>query len=49
LPNTLAGLKNGTSMAVVGELVAADHGLGYYLIYANGQVDTVGAFVSLLS
>lgn len=35
-------------MAVVGELVAADHGLGYYLIYANGQVDTVGAFVSLL-
>lgn len=52
LPNIFAGLKIGMSMAVVGavvgEFVAADRGLGYYLIYANGQLDTVGVFGSLM-
>ena len=52
LPNIFAGLKIGMSMAVVGavvgEFVAADRGLGYYLIYANGQLDTVGVFSSLM-
>ena len=52
LPNIFAGLKVGMSMAVVGavvgEFVAADRGLGYYLIYANGQLNTVGVFSALL-
>ncbi|MGH7159102.1 MAG: ABC transporter permease, partial [Acetobacteraceae bacterium] len=42
LPNLFAGLKIGMIMAVVGavvaEFVAADRGLGYYLLYANGQL-----------
>ena len=52
LPNIFAGLKVGMSLSVVGaivaEFVAADRGLGYYLIYANGQLDTTGVFASLL-
>ncbi len=52
LPNIFAGLKIGMSLAVVGavvaEFVAADRGLGYYLLYANGQLDTPGVFGSLL-
>lgn len=51
LPNIFAGLKIGMTMAVVGavvaEFVAADKGLGYYLIYANGQLDSAGVFASL--
>ena len=34
--------------AVVAEFVAADRGLGYYLLYANGQLDTPGVFGALL-
>ncbi len=51
LPNLFAGLKIGMIMAVVGavvaEFVAADRGLGYYLLYANGQLDTTGVFGAL--
>jgi NitT/TauT family transport system permease protein len=52
LPNIFAGLKIGMSLAVVGavvtEFVAAERGLGYYLLYANGQLDTPGVFGALL-
>jgi NitT/TauT family transport system permease protein len=52
LPNIFAGLKVGMSLAVVGavvaEFVAADRGLGYYLLYANGQLDSPGVFAALL-
>jgi NitT/TauT family transport system permease protein len=51
LPNIFAGLKIGMSLAVVGaivaEFVAADRGLGYYLLYANGQLDGPGVFAAL--
>ncbi|MBR0733177.1 ABC transporter permease [Bradyrhizobium japonicum] len=51
LPSIFAGLKIGMSLAVVGavvaEFVAAERGLGYYLLYANGQLDTVGVFAAL--
>jgi NitT/TauT family transport system permease protein len=51
LPNIFAGLKIGMSLAVVGgivaEFVAADRGLGYYLLYANGQLDGPGVFGAL--
>lgn len=51
LPNIFAGLKIGMSLAVVGavvaEFVAAERGLGYYLLYANGQLDSVGVFAAL--
>jgi NitT/TauT family transport system permease protein len=51
LPNIFAGLKIGMSLAVVGavvaEFVAADQGLGYYLLYANGQLDSAGVFGAL--
>ncbi|MEI6383289.1 MAG: ABC transporter permease [Betaproteobacteria bacterium] len=52
LPNIFAGLKIGMSLAVVGavvaEFVAADRGLGYYLLYANGQLDSPGVFSALV-
>jgi NitT/TauT family transport system permease protein len=52
LPNIFAGLKVGMSLAVVGavvaEFVAADRGLGYYLLYANGQLDSPGVFGAIL-
>lgn len=52
LPNIFAGLKIGMSLAVVGaivgEFVSADRGLGYYLLYADGQLDTVGVFSGLI-
>lgn len=51
LPNIFAGLKVAMSLAVVGaivgEFVAANSGLGYYLLVANGQVDTPGVFAAL--
>lgn len=51
MPNIFAGLKIGMSLAVVGaivaEFVAADRGLGYYLLYANGQLDSAGVFAAL--
>lgn len=52
LPNIFAGLKIGMSLsvvgAIVGEFVAADRGLGYYLLFANGQMDTSGVFAALI-
>lgn len=51
LPNIFAGLKLGMTMALVGaivaEFVASNRGLGYYLIYANGMLDTTGVFAAL--
>jgi NitT/TauT family transport system permease protein len=52
LPNIFAGMKIGMTLAVVGaivaEFVAADRGLGYYLLYANGQLDSPGVFGALV-
>lgn len=52
LPNIFAGMKIGMSLAVVGaivaEFVAADRGLGYYLLYANGQLNSPGVFGALV-
>lgn len=51
LPNIFAGLKLGMTMALTGaivaEFVASNRGLGYYLLYANGQLNTTGVFGSL--
>ena len=52
LPNIFAGLKVGSTLAVVGavvgEFVAADRGLGYQLIVANGLMDVVLSFAILV-
>jgi NitT/TauT family transport system permease protein len=52
LPNIFAGMKIGMTLAVVGaivaEFVAADRGLGYYLLYANGQLDSPGVFGAIV-
>src|SRR5699024_5639713 len=44
LPNVFAGMKVGTSLAVIGgiigEFVASDEGWGYLLIQAQGNLDT---------
>ncbi|MDE2570981.1 MAG: ABC transporter permease [bacterium] len=51
LPSLFAGLKVAMSLsvvgAIVGEFVAANTGLGYYLLFANGQLDTVGVYSAL--
>jgi NitT/TauT family transport system permease protein len=51
LPNIFAGLKLGMTMALTGaivaEFVASNKGLGYYLLYANGQLNTTGVFGAL--
>lgn len=52
LPNIFAGLKVASTLAVVGavvgEFVAADRGLGYQLIVANGVMDVQLSFALLL-
>lgn len=52
LPNIFAGLKVASTLAVVGavvgEFVAADRGLGYQLIVANGMLDVVLSFAILV-
>lgn len=52
LPNIFAGMKVASTLAVVGavvgEFVAADRGLGYQLIIANGTLDVVLAFAVLV-
>jgi NitT/TauT family transport system permease protein len=52
LPNIFAGMKIGMTLAVVGaivaEFVAASKGLGYYLLYANGQLDSPGVFGAIV-
>ena len=46
-----ASMKLGMSLAiigaVVGEVVAANRGLGYYILQASYQMDTVGVYVGL--
>lgn len=52
LPNIFAGLKVASTLAVVGavvgEFVAADRGLGYQLILANGTLDVSLSFAVLV-
>ena len=52
LPHIFAGLKVASTLAVVGavvgEFVAADQGLGYQLIVANGVMDVQLSFALLL-
>jgi NitT/TauT family transport system permease protein len=46
-----AGLRIASTLAIVGvtvgELVGGDHGLGYLLVYGEGQGDTAMVFVSI--
>jgi NitT/TauT family transport system permease protein len=52
LPSLFGGFKVAMSLAVVGaivgEFVSANQGLGYYLLFANGQLDTVGVYAALV-
>jgi NitT/TauT family transport system permease protein len=52
LPSIFGGLKVGISLAVIGavigEYVAAEHGLGYLQLQASSQLDTTLSFASLL-
>jgi NitT/TauT family transport system permease protein len=51
LPNLFAGMKVATTLAligsIVGEFVAADRGLGYAIMMAQGTFDTVQIFASI--
>lgn len=51
LPNLFAGMKAATTLAligsIVGEFVAADRGLGYVIMIAQGSFDTVQIFASI--
>jgi NitT/TauT family transport system permease protein len=53
LPNIFAGVKVASTLAVVGavvgEFVAADRGLGYQLIVANGTLDVGLSFAILVT
>jgi NitT/TauT family transport system permease protein len=52
LPYVFAGLKvalpRAISAAVVGEFIAADRGLGYYINHARAMADTVGLFTGVV-
>lgn len=52
LPSLFAGMKVAISFAlvgaIVGEFVAGSYGIGYQILLAQGQFDTVRVFVSLL-
>ncbi len=52
LPHLFAGLKVGVTLAVsgaiIGEFVGADRGLGYLLLFANGQMDTNLLFAAIV-
>lgn len=52
LPHIFAGIKVASTLAivgaVVGEFVAADHGLGYALMAANGSLDITLSFTILV-
>ncbi|MCF1504278.1 ABC transporter permease [Afifella sp. H1R] len=52
LPNIFAGVKVASTLAIVGaivgEFVAADSGLGYQLIVANGSLDVTLSFSILI-
>ena len=51
LPSILAGLKIGSTLAVVGalvgEFIASDRGLGRVILLANGDFDTVLVFAAI--
>lgn len=51
-PNIFVGLRLGMANAVVGaivgEFIAANKGLGYYILYQNGQLDTVAVYAGVL-
>ena len=53
LPNIFGGLKVAVTLAVigavVGEFLGADKGLGYLLVYANGQLDTTLLFTDIIA
>lgn len=52
LPHFFSGLKVAITLAVsgaiIGEFVGADRGLGYLLLFANGQLDTHLLFASII-
>ncbi|SHN72971.1 ABC transporter permease [Bradyrhizobium erythrophlei] len=52
VPWLLASLRIGVGLslvgAVVGELIGANRGLGWYVLRAGGQLDTTGVFTGLL-
>jgi NitT/TauT family transport system permease protein len=52
LPSLFAGMKVAISFAlvgaIVGEFVAGNYGIGFQILVAQGQFDTVRVFVSLL-
>jgi NitT/TauT family transport system permease protein len=52
LPSLFAGMKVGISLAlvgaIVGEFVAGNYGIGFQILVAQGQFDTIRVFVSLL-
>lgn len=52
LPHFFSGLKVAITLAVsgaiIGEFVGADRGLGYLLLFANGQLDTNLLFASII-
>lgn len=53
LPNIFGGLKVAITLAVVGavvgEFIAADEGLGYLLVVANGYLDTPLMFAGIIA
>lgn len=52
LPHFFSGLKVAITLAVsgaiIGEFVGADRGLGYLILFANGQLDTNLLFASII-
>lgn len=52
LPSLFSGLRIGATLAVigvaVGEMVGGSEGLGYLLIYGQGQADTAMVFVAII-
>ena len=52
MPSIFAGMKVAISLAlvgtIVGEFVAAQHGLGYVILSAQGVFDTARVFVALV-
>lgn len=52
LPHFFSGLKVAVTLAIsgaiIGEFVGADHGLGYLLLFANGQMDTNLLFADIV-
>jgi NitT/TauT family transport system permease protein len=53
LPSLFGGLKVAMTLAVVGavvgEFVAADAGLGYYILFSNGMLNTAAVYAGLFA